>query len=278
MGDSIVTSKAMTILVTNDDGPGTEGLKQLCEALREIGELVVVVPDRQRSGSSHSITTAEPLRLTETKAVDGLTAYLTNGTPADCVALGVGELAKGAVDLVISGINHGWNLGIDTSYSGTVMAAAEASVLSLPALAVSVGGSEPGRFTTASHFARSIAESVLREGMPGGTFLNVNVPNLPPEEIKGVAVTSLSRWTSCDNFDRRRDPRGGTCFWRGGNNPVRFTPEGKVEHNAPPGTDAHAVFQGFVSVTPLRLDFTDIESLSSLRPWLEVAGHPAKRG
>lgn len=257
----------MRILITNDDGVQAEGLRWLCETMGEMGELVVVVPDRPRSASSHSVTQREPLRLVETTILNGPPAYLTNGTPADCVALGVLELAQGGVDLVVSGINHGWNLGIDTSYSGTVMAVAEASLLSLPGLAISVGGREPTRFATAAWFAKYLAESVQGKGLPEGTFLNINVPALPRSEIKGVAITSLSLWTCREAFEKRSDPYDGTYYWRGGVQPVRRTTDRLVLHDAPPGTDTHAVFQGFVSVTPLRLDLTDIGSLEALRCW-----------
>ena len=259
----------MRILITNDDGLHAEGMVRLSEALRELGDLLIIVPDRPRSACSHSVTQSQPLRLQETTILDGVPAYLTNGTPADCVALAVSQLAQEEFDLVVSGTNHGWNLGIDTSYSGTVMAAAEASLFSLPALAISVGGEQPTRFLTAASFAKSLAEKILRFGLPKGTFLNVNVPDLPQSEIKGVAVTSMSLWTHRQEFETRIHPHpyGGTYYWRGGVNPTRMTPERKVLHNAPPGTDVHAVFDGFVSVTPLRLDLTDTGSLEALRSW-----------
>lgn len=257
----------MRILITNDDGMQAEGMRRLCEVLREIGELVIVAPDRQRSGSSHSVTQFQPLRVDATTILDGLPAYLTNGTPADCVSLGASELSEGGFDLVVSGINCGWNLGVHARYSGTVMAAAEAALLCLPAMAVSVGGQEASRFDTAAWFAKYVAGKVFQCGLPRGTFLNINVPSLPRNEIRGVAVTSLSDWISCDRFEKRSDPYGGTYYWRGGPNPIQFTSDGEVAHNASPGTDTYAVFQGFISVTPLRLDFTDAPSLETLRSW-----------
>ena len=184
----------MRILVTNDDGLHAEGIQRLCETLHPIAELVVVVPDRQRSGSSHSVTELEPLRLTETSFLDGAKAHISNGTPADCVALAVSEFGEEGIDLAVSGINHGWNVGVDISYSGTVMAAAEASLLSLPALAISVEGKEkePTRFATAAWFAKSLVEKAIHQSLPRGTFLNINLPSLPKAAIKGVRITSLS--------------------------------------------------------------------------------------
>jgi len=257
----------MRILITNDDGVNAQGLMHLCAAFQDLAEVLVVAPDRQRSGVSHSVTISEPLRLERTTVLNGLPAYTTNGAPADCVALAVAELGEGGINLVLSGINHGWNLGVDCFYSGTVMAAAEASLLALPAIAISVGGAQPDRFLTAARFARLMAERVLQFGLPQGTFLNVNVPSIPRNEIKGVAVTSLSRWSHYDRFERRSDPHGGTYYWRSGINPFQVTTEGAIFHDAPPGTDTHAVFEGLVSVTPLRLDFTDAACLETIASW-----------
>lgn len=255
----------MRILITNDDGLHAEGVVRLSEALRELGELLVVLPDRQRSGASHSVTEVEPLRLKATSILDGLPAYITNGTPADCVALAACELEGGRIDLVVSGTNHGWNLGTDALHSGTVMAAGEASLFGLPAVAISVDGREPTRFKTAAWFARRLAKKVLQRGLPRGTFLNVNLPDLPRDQIKGVAITSLSLSTFCEPFEKRSDPHGGTYYWRGGPVPIRFKSDGTATHNGQPGTDSYAVFQGFISVTPLRLDPTDTDSLGTLR-------------
>jgi len=259
----------MRILVTNDDGLHAEGIQRLCEALRPVAELVIVVPDRQRSGFSHSITELQPLRLIETRFLDGTKAYISNGTPADCVALAACELSDGGIDLAISGINHGWNVGVDVYYSGTVMAAAEAALLSLPALAVSAEGrgKEPTRFATAAWFVKSLVQKAVHRSLPEGTFLNVNVPSLPRNAIKGVKVAPLSLSMLRDRFDKRSDPYGATYYWRGGVTPYRRTQRGGMEHASPPGTDTHAVSEGFISVTPLRLNLTDEAALETVRSW-----------
>jgi 5'-nucleotidase len=211
--------------------------------------------------------------------LDGLSAHTTNGTPADCVALAVSLLGEGGFDLVVSGINHGWNLGPDVFHSGTVMAAAEASLLGLPALAFSAGGGEPTRFETAAWFARAIVQVVMQKGLPKGTFLNVNIPDLPRHKIESVMITRLNLSVFNEPFERRSDPHGASYYWRGGPVRLRISSDSCRSQNDQAGTDTLAVHQGFVSVTPLRLDPTDTDSLEILQSWrLETSADPNEEG
>lgn len=246
----------MLILCTNDDGYLAAGLDTLARAARELGEEVrVVAPDREQSASSHSLTMHFPLRA---HAV-GEDTHRVDGTPTDCVALAVGTLLDRRPDFVLSGINHGPNMGEDVLYSGTVAGAMEATILGIPAIAFSYAGRDPqGIHAYAPLVARLLEQMLRRDDHPPETLLNVNLPPIPPEEVRGVRVTRLARRIYIDSLTRRVDPSGREYFWIGG---------GGVEWNAPEGTDYRAVDEGYISVTPLHLDLTNFDLLSDVERW-----------
>jgi len=247
-------SSAPLILVSNDDGVGAPGLRALAECLAPLGTVVVVAPDRERSAAGHSITLNHPLRAHA--VADGW--HSVDGTPTDCVTLGVMQLLPRRPALVAAGINHGGNMGDDVTYSGTVACAVEATLHGIPAFAVSLAGEGAPDFRAAAGFAGRLAAEILRRGLPAYTFLNVNVPNGPPENIRGHQVTRQGRRTYVDTVTRKEDPRGRPYYWIGGSAPT-------WERSS--GTDSEAVFGGFISLTPLRLDFTDHGTMEDLRTW-----------
>lgn len=248
---------APKIILTNDDGVRADGLGFLASRLQDLGEVWVVAPDRERSATGHALTLHEPLR------VDSVAErwYAVSGTPADCVYLAVLELCRGPA-LVLSGINHGFNLGSDIFYSGTVAGAVEAALRGVPAIAVSTALRRPRMdFQPAAELAHALARAVLREGLPPKTLLNVNVPQpaegQPPRP--GYCWTRLGERVYRDVVDGRRDLRGHTYYWIGG-----AALDAEVD---PPGTDMHAVKSGLASVTPLGLDLTHAGLLERLPEW-----------
>lgn len=253
----------MHILVTNDDGVMAPGLLALAQAMRELGEVSVVAPDQNWSASGHVKTMHRPLRVREVLLPDGSRALSSDGAPSDCVALALLGLVKHPVDLVVSGINPNANIGHDVTYSGTVTAAMEAVITgNIPALAISLDGPDnhgaPLDFKPAATVARQIAAKVLEKGLPKGVFLNINVPDLPFEQIKGFRVTRQGLRVYRDSLDKRYDPRGRPYYWIGGEAPTAIPEE---------GTDYGAVAQGFVSITPLQLDLTAWNALPELQKW-----------
>ena len=248
----------MRILVTNDDGIHAPGLTALRVALLPLGEVVAIAPDRPRSACGHAVTLHKPLRLTRVVMPDGGEGVASNGTPSDCVALGVSGHLGERPDLVVSGINAGPNLGWDLTYSGTVAAAMEGAICGLPSIAISVAEYEAVDFGPAAEFARYLSDLVLKHGLPEDTFLNVNVPAVPSAEVTGVAITRQGRLMYEGRIERRVDPRGGDYYWFGGE---------RANHRAQPGTDIDAVAERKVSVTPIRLDLTDQSLLGDLPDW-----------
>ncbi|MBI3002583.1 MAG: 5'/3'-nucleotidase SurE [candidate division NC10 bacterium] len=242
------------ILVTNDDGIHSEGLRALAEALAPLGEVTVVAPDRERSAAGHALTLHRPLRASEMAA----RWYRVDGTPTDCVTLGIMGMLKTRPRLVAAGINLGNNLGDDVTYSGTVSAAMEGTLLGIPAFAISLAGGERFDFTAAAAFARRLAALLLERGLPSDTLLNVNVPAGPPESIRGVALTRQGRRAYRESIVEKLDPRGKTYYWIGGSEP---------EWERLGDSDYDAVMEGKISVTPLRLDLTHYEVLQALQAW-----------
>ncbi len=238
------------IFITNDDGINSPGIKALADALRPLGELVTVAPDRDNSAVSHSLTMNRPLKAT--KLEDG--AYVLDGTPTDCVAIGLGKILDNKPDLLVSGINSGPNLGDDISYSGTVSAAVEGTMYSIPSMAVSLAGSSPHDFTRAGKIAATLAQKILDKGLPENTLMNVNIPG--EKDILGVRVTRQGRRLWKDAIQEIRDPRGRMHYWIGGGSPNRES--GK-------DTDVRAIEEGYVSVTPIHLDHTNHEGIFHLR-------------
>lgn len=249
------TKDNILILITNDDGVHAEGLQRLRRAMSRIGEVIVVAPDTQKSGASHALTLSDPLR---SNPIDASTLAV-DGTPTDCVLLAMrGLLGDRKPDILVSGMNHGPNLGDDVTYSGTVAAAFEGTLLGLPSIAISVASWDDCSFDSAERFAEVITRKVLEHGLPEGTLLNVNVPSLAPEEIKGVRVTKLGKRVYRDAVVKKQDPRGRDYYWIGGQPPIWCEGE---------GTDFEAVEEGMISVTPLQLDLTDYKSLHMVRVW-----------
>ena len=244
----------MKILVSNDDGVHADGIRILSEALRQIADVVVVAPDRNHSGASHSLTLENPLRL-ESMAHNDFIAV--KGTPTDCVHLAVNALLSPLPDMVVSGINHGANLGDDVIYSGTVAAATEGRHLGLPAMAVSLVGSE--HFASAAHYACRLVQGLMRSPLPADQILNVNVPDLPLAQIKGIRVTRLGCRHPAETVIVEQDPRGRPIYWIG--------PPG-ASQDAGEGTDFAAVEAGYVSITPLQIDITAYRHMDGLQEWI----------
>lgn len=243
------------LLVCNDDGIRSEGLVALAEALRPVGTVYVVAPDRERSAAGHSLTLTQPLRVEKI----GQRVYAVDGTPTDCVNLAVnGILRNKKVALVVSGINKGGNLGDSVTYSGTVSAAMEATLLGIPAVAVSLASRNHFRFDAAAEFSEALARKVLRRGLPRDTLLNVNLPAVPSEEIRGVRITRQGKVIYGDAVVEKRDPRGRKYYWIGGDS---------LRRQDIPGSDLEAVEQNFISITPIHLDLTNYDSLRALRRW-----------
>ncbi len=248
----------MRILVSNDDGVHAEGIRALSEALAACGEVIVVAPDRNRSGASHSLTLEVPLRVTRI-AETGY--HAVKGTPTDCVHLAVNELVRPEPDMVVAGINHGANLGDDVIYSGTVAAATEGRHLGFPSLAISLVGKT--HFATAAHYAAQLVRGMMVHPLPADQILNVNVPDLPLDQIKGIRVTRLGNRHRAESVICSEDPRGQPIYWIG--------PPGS-QQDAGEGTDFAAIEQGYVSITPLTIDMTAYSSLAGLGAWLDLQG------
>jgi len=245
----------MRILCTNDDGYLAHGLNVLARAARSLGEQVdVVAPDREQSATSHSLTLHHPLRAR--RARDG--AIMVDGTPTDCVILAVGELLSDRPDIVLSGINHGANMGEDVLYSGTVAAAMEATVLGIPSIAISYTGRDPDEIEGWEPTITALLERLIRDDFPSDTLLSVNLPSIPPGDVKGVRITSLGRRRYSDSLTRAQDPSGKEYFWIGG---------GTTNWTGPEDSDFMAVREGWISVTPLHLDLTSYDLLESVRDW-----------
>ncbi len=245
----------MHILISNDDGYRAPGLRCLADALQAVADVTVVAPDRDRSGASNSLTLDNPLRAR--RAENGYTCV--EGTPTDCVHLAITGLLEQEPDMVVSGINAGANLGDDVIYSGTVAAAMEGRFLGLPAIAVSLVSTRMARFDTAARVILALLERLKCEPVPPETILNVNVPDLPFEQLQGWQVTRLGHRHKSEPVIRETDPRGRPIYWVG--------PAGS-EQDAGPGTDFHAVRNGFVSVTPIHVDLTRNDVLDQVRTCL----------
>lgn len=242
----------MAILVSNDDGIAAAGILALVSALEELDEVWVVAPDRNQSAVSHALTLHRPLRID----AHGPRRFAVDGTPTDCVNLAVNVVLPERPRLVVSGINHGANLGDDVTYSGTVSAAMEATLLGLPAIAVSQVGTGDFDFSAAAAFIPRLANWVLSNGLPPDTLLNVNIPNRPQQELTGLAVTRQGKRRYSEAIVEKTDPRGRKYYWIGG---------GEPDFVAAEGTDFTAIHAGQISITPLHLDLTNHGSVGRLQ-------------
>ncbi len=249
----------MRVLLTNDDGVGSPGLHALAQVFTEHHEVVVVAPEHERSASGHAVTLHKPLRAWRTGGYpEGVTAWATTGTPADCVVLGVLDLLDRRPDVVISGINVGPNLGRDLTYSGTVSGAMESTIMGIPSLAISVAAFMDVGFDVAAPFAERLARLVVERALPADTLINVNVPNLPRERLRGVAITRQGARRYLAHLEKRSDPRGRPYYWISG----EIEPLADEE-----GTDSWAVMAGYISVTPIHLNMTSERLLDDLADW-----------
>lgn len=245
----------MRILVTNDDGYLAGGIQTLAAAAAQLGAVDIVAPDREQSATSHSLTLHYPLRVR--RMAEGM--QVVDGTPTDCVMLAVAELLDARPDIVLSGINHGANLGDDVLYSGTVAAAMEATILGIPSVALSYTGRDPERLPEWQALLGSLLEQlVVRQDFPGETLLNVNLPPIDPGAVRGVRVTSLGRRAYVGSLTRAADPNGREYFWIGG---------GESKWWGGPDSDFRAVHDGYISVTPLHLDLTNYRLLEDIGAW-----------
>lgn len=245
----------MNILVSNDDGILARGLGVLADVCAAVGQVTVVAPDREQSGTSHSLTLHHPLRAT--RRPDG--AFQVDGTPTDCVLLALGKLMPERPDFVFSGVNHGANMGEDVLYSGTVAAAFEGLVAGIPAIAVSFAGSDLDLL--ASHrprLERLIRRIVHVENFPKETLLNINIPGIPGDQIKGVKATHLGSRVFHEEIARMKDPWGKDIYWIGG---------GHVTWSGDADSDIQAIRDGYISVTPLHMDMTNYDLLQATQSW-----------
>jgi len=246
----------MKILVSNDDGYLATGINVLTDALSEIADVVVVAPDRNRSAASNSLTLNDPLRVTKF----GENRYKVNGTPSDCVHLALTGFLDEEPDLVVSGINHGANLGDDVIYSGTVAAAMEGRFLGLPTIAVSLVGHKLTHFETAARIAADLVQRLEKDPLPKEFIFNVNVPDRPYDELTGIKVARLGFRHKSEPIVKSEDPHGRTIFWVG--------PAGTGQ-DAGEGTDFHALSEGAAAITPLKVDLTRHEALPQVMEWMD---------
>ncbi len=245
----------MLILISNDDGIYSEGIRVLAERLKNLAKVVVVAPDREKSAASHSLTLHRPLRIQEIKK----NYYAISGTPTDCITLGVYEILKKKPDLIDSGINHGGNLGDDVHYSGTVSAALEGAMMGIPSIALSlVTRDDRPRYEPAAFYGLKVARMVLKHGLPHGVVLNVNIPNLPLKQIKGMAICKLGKRNYGDIIIEKLDPRKKKYYWIGGD-------ESGYEDIS--GSDCNTILDKKVSITPLQVDMTNYHFLERMRDW-----------
>ncbi|MFQ5964602.1 MAG: 5'/3'-nucleotidase SurE [Candidatus Scalinduaceae bacterium] len=249
----------MKILLTNDDGIYSPGILELKRTMKAFGSVVVVAPDVQKSGVGHAITFSHPLRIREVFLDSEFVGYGIDGSPADCVKLGVREIMQEKPELLISGINIGANVGINVLYSGTVAAAIEGAILGVPSIAISLEVSESlPDIQGAATIAKDMVSHIVRREVPRGTLLNINIPLIPKNKIRGVKITKQFSGDFDEHFDRRTDPRGGIYYWLAGTG----WPEEDVV-----GTDMHALKEGYISITPLRYDLTDRDFLKEIETW-----------
>lgn len=242
------------ILVSNDDGVYSEGIRTLAKKLKALGRVVVVAPEVERSAASHSVTLHRPLRIRKVSSL----VFAVDGTPTDCINLGINEIIREVPDLIVSGINKGPNLGDDVHYSGTVSAAIEGGILGISAIAVSVVGRGRVRFLPAASFVLRLSRTVLKRGLPRGVILNVNVPNLPASKIHGYSFTKQGKRNYGDIIVEKIDPRGNKYYWIGGD---------EAGFDDIPGSDCNVVAEGKISITPLKVNLTDTSSLRRLEVW-----------
>lgn len=248
----------MKILLTNDDGINAPGIYALWRELRQIGEISIVAPETEQSAVGHAITLSNPLRLREISRDGSFYGYSVNGTPADCVKLGVTAIFNEPPDIVISGINLGPNLGVNVMYSGTVSAATEGTIIGIPSIAVSLAIRREPDYSFAAAFTRLLCLKVKEKSLPAGILLNVNIPAVPFAKIKGVKITRQGKARFKDSFEKRMDPRGNVYYWLTGET---------IREEEDEEADSKAVKDNYVSITPLHFDLTGYPNICGLKEW-----------
>jgi len=248
----------LKILVTNDDGIESLGIEALVKSLKEIGDVTVVAPLKEQSAVGHAITMQIPLRVTEFYKDGQFFGYAVNGTPADCMKMGIRNIMQESPDIVVSGINHGSNTAVNIIYSGTVSAAREAAIMDVPSIAISVTNHEATDFVLAGKVAKLLTLAVSKRDLPLGTLLNVNVPDLPEEQIAGIHITKQGRSKWDDIYEQRQDPYGKNYYWLTGN---------LVEVDTEIEIDQVAIKNNYISITPIHFDLTDYKTFEKMKSW-----------
>lgn len=249
----------MNILLTNDDGIYSEGIRILFESLKSIGKVTIVAPDSERSAVGHAITLSDPLRVKPVTRNNKFFGYSTTGMPADCVKLAIRAILKKRPDIVVSGINLGPNVGYSILYSGTVSGATEGAILGIPSFAISLATFENPDYTFAADFAKRLVKIILNNnGLPQGTLLNINVPAVNKKKIKGVKIVKQSKTAIKERFDKREDPRKRTYYWLTGE---------VIESDGQEGADIEALSNNYISITPIHCDMTNYNFIKNLNQW-----------
>jgi len=248
----------LKILISNDDGIDANGIYALAQAMKELGEVTVIAPRTEQSAVGHAITMKMPLRVTEYYKNGEFFGYAIDGTPADCIKIGIRNIMKETPDIVISGINHGSNTAINIIYSGTVSAAREAAIMDVPAIAVSVTSHEAINFDYAIEVVKGLTKLVVKNGLERGTLLNVNVPDLPSEKISGVLLTKQGKSKWDDIYEERLDPYGKKYFWLTGK---------LMDTDITLDTDQNAIKNNYVTISPIHFDLTDYKSYDNMQSW-----------
>ena len=249
----------MNILLTNDDGIFSEGIRALYESLSQIGKVTIVAPDSERSAVGHAITLSDPLRVKKVNRSGKFFGYATTGTPADCVKLAIRAILKKRPDIVVSGINLGPNVGYSVLYSGTVSGATEGAILGIPSFAISLGTFVNPNYTFAAQFAKKIARLIVKNhGLPQGTLLNVNIPAVSAAKIKGIRIVKQSKRAIEERFDKREDPRKRTYYWLTGE---IIKSDGRLD------ADIEAIRKNYIAITPINCDMTDYGFIEKLKSW-----------
>ncbi len=248
----------MKILICNDDGIDSAGIYALAKSLKEIADITVIAPLKEQSAVGHGITMQVPLRVTEYYKNGDFFGYAVDGTPADCVKIGIRNILQESPDLVVSGINHGSNTAINIIYSGTVSAAREAAIMDVPSIAISLTDHKGKDFSFAAKIAKKLAKEIQGKNLPVGTLLNVNVPNVPENKIAGVLLTKQGKSKWDDIYEKRTDPFGKDYYWLTGN---------LVEYDKDIEFDQVAIKKNYVSITPIHFDLTDYETYNNMKNW-----------
>jgi 5'-nucleotidase len=248
----------MNILLTNDDGIYAPGLRALYDGLRPDNEVTVIAPESEQSAVGHAITILKPLRIKPISLSDGFKGFAVDGTPADCVKIGVRKVLSSTPDFIVSGINPGANVGVHVLYSGTVSAATEGAILGIPSISVSVDTFSHSHYEPGVRLVRSLIHIIKRNGLKKGTALNINLPALAWEDIKGISITRHSDSRFEETFDQRVDPRGNIYYWHA-------TETLLVDKDG--STDQQALLEGRISITPIHCDLTDSDAVDRLETW-----------